>query len=100
MMKLRIELFFPVASSQALAALRVAIDGECSGKGLVFTKNNQPDFGLLFLAHFARFSIRTETEATVHTHSQTNRHLRLFPAASFGFSVEKFENLKVPGLDL
>ena len=70
-----------LTSSQALPALKVAIDNECSGKGLVFAKNNQPDFGLLFLAHFAHFSIRTETEATVHTHSQTNRHLRLFPAA-------------------
>ena len=65
-------------------------------------KNNQPDFGLLFLAQFARFLIRTETEATVHTHSQTNRHLRLCPAASFGFRVRnrKFEASKVPGLDL
>ena len=46
--------------------------------------------------------IRTETEATVHTHSQTNHHLRLCPAASFGFSVgnRKFEASKVPGLDL
>ena len=44
-----------VASSQALPALKVAIDDECSGKGLVFTKNNQPVFGLLFLAQFARF---------------------------------------------
>ena len=69
---------------QALPALKVAIDDECSEKGRVFTKTNQPDlyFVLLFLAHFARFSIRTENEATVHTHSQTNRHLRLFPAAS------------------
>ena len=31
-----------LASSQALPALKVAIDDECSGKGLVFTKNNQP----------------------------------------------------------
>ena len=91
-----------VASSQALPALKVAIDDECSGKGLVFTKNNQPDFGLLFLAQFARFLIRTETEATVHTHSQTNRHLRLCPAASFGFSVgnRKLDASKEPGLDL
>ena len=76
-----------VASSQALPALKVAID-ECSGKGLVFTKNNLPDFGLLFLAHFARIQIRTETKVTVHIHSQTNCHLRLCPAAGFGFSVE------------
>ena len=59
------------------------------GKGLAFTKNNPPDFGLLFLAQFARFSIRTETEATVHTHSQTNRHLHFCPSRSglwkFGF---------------
>ena len=78
-----------VASSQALPALKVALDDECSGKGLAFTKNNPPDFGLLFLAQFARFSIRTETEVTVHTHSQTNRHLHLCPARSglwkFGF---------------
>ena len=66
-----------LASSQALPALKVALDDECSGKGLAFTKNNPPDFGLLFLAQFARFSIRTETEVTVHTHSQTNRHLHL-----------------------
>ena len=66
-----------VASSQALPAQKVAIDDECSGKGLAFTKNNPPDFGLLFLAQFARFSIRTETEVTVHTHSQTNRHATL-----------------------
>ena len=69
-----------LASSQALPALKVAIDDECSGKGLAFTKNNPPDFGLLFLAQFARFSIRTETEVTmvtVHTHSQTNRHLHV-----------------------
>ena len=52
-------------------ALKVAIDDECSGKGLVFTtclpwftKNNPPDFGLLFLAQFARFSIRTEAAFT------------------------------------
>ena len=80
-----------LASSQALPALKVAIDDECSGKGLAFTKNNPPDFGLLFLAQFARFSIRTETEVTVHTHSQTNRHLHLCPARSglwkFGFVV-------------
>ena len=89
------------ASSQALPALKVAIDDECLGKGLVFTKNNPPDFGLLFLAQFARFSIRTETEVTVHTHSETNRHLRL-RAACFGFSVgnRKFEASKVQGLDL
>ena len=68
------------ASSQTLPALKVALDDECSGKGLAFTKNNPPDFGLLFLAQFARFSIRTETEVTVHTHSQTNRHLHLCPA--------------------
>ena len=78
-----------VASSQALPALKVALDDECSGKGLAFTKNNPPDFGLLFLAQFARFSIRTETEVTVRTHSQTNRHLHLCPARSglwkFGF---------------
>ena len=36
----------------------------------------------LFLAQFAHFSIRTETEVTVHTHSQTNRHLHLWPARS------------------
>ena len=80
-----------VASSQALPALKVAFDDECSGKGLAFTKNNPPDFGLLFLALFARFSIRTETEVTVHTHSQTNRHLHLCPARSgiwkFGFQA-------------
>ena len=79
----------PLASSQALPALKVVIDDQCSGKGLAFTKNNPPDFGLLFLAQFARFSIRTETEVTVHTHSQTNRHLHLCPARSglwkFGF---------------
>ena len=67
-------------------------DGFCDlagGLGLAFTKNNPPDFGLLFLAQFARFSIRTETEVTVHTHSQTNRHLHLCPTRSglwkFGF---------------
>ena len=72
------------------------------GPGTVFTKNNPPDFGLLFLAQFARFSIRTESEVTVHTHSQTNRHLCLCQAASVGFSVgnRKFEASKVPGLDL
>ena len=78
-----------IASSQALPALKVALDDECSGKGLAFTKNSPPDFGLLFLAQFARFSIRTETEVTVHTHSQTNRYLHLCPARSglwkFGF---------------
>ena len=57
-----------------------------SARERVFTKNNPPDFGLLFLAHIARFQIRTETEVTVHTHSQTNRHLHLCLAASFGFS--------------
>ena len=31
------------------------IDDECLGKGLVFAKSNQLDFGLLFLAHFALF---------------------------------------------
>ena len=55
----------PLASSQALPALKVAIDDDCLGKGLAFAKNNPPDFGLLFLAQFARFSIRTETEVTV-----------------------------------
>ena len=78
-----------LASSHALPALKVALDDECSGKGLAFTKNNPPDFGLLFLAQFARFSIRTETEVTVHAHSQTNRHLHICPARSglwkFGF---------------
>ena len=81
--------YIELASSQALPALKVAIDDECSGKGLAFTKNNPPDFGLLFLAQLARFSIRTETEVTVHTHSQTNRHSHLCPARSglwkFGF---------------
>ena len=43
---------------------------------------------VLFLAQFARFSIRTETEVTVHTHSQTNRHLHLCPARS---DLWKFE---------
>ena len=83
--------WFSLASSQGLPALKVAIDDECSGKGLVFTKKNPPDFGLLFLAHFARFQIRTETEVTVHTHSQTNRHSHFCPG--FGFSVgdRKFE---------
>ena len=75
------------------------------GKRPVIYENNPPDFGLLFLAQFARFSIRPETEVTVHqvhTHSQTNRHFRLCPAASFGFSVgnRKFETSKVSGLDL
>ena len=31
-----------IASSQALPELKVAIDDECWGKGLVFTKNNEP----------------------------------------------------------
>ena len=57
-----------LASSQALPALKVAIDDECLGKGLAFTKYNPPDFGLLSLAQFVRFPIPTETEVTVHTH--------------------------------
>ena len=51
------------------------------------TKNYPPDFGLLFLAQFARFSIRTETKVPVHTHSQTNRHLHRCPAQAFGSFV-------------
>ena len=31
-----------IASSQAFPALKVVVDDECSGKGLVFTKNNEP----------------------------------------------------------
>ena len=90
-----------VASSRALPALKVAIDDECSGKGLAFTKNNPPDFGLLFLAQFARFSIRTESEVTVHAHSQTNRHLHLCLAQSglwkFGFVGPLASNARSAG---
>ena len=41
--------------NQALPALKVAIVGDCLGKGLAFTKNGPPDFGLLFLAQSTWF---------------------------------------------
>ena len=51
-----------LASNQALPALDTSHATCCYWRRLLgdrawyyFTKNNQPDFGLLFLAHFARF---------------------------------------------
>ena len=86
-----------IALSQAIPALKGTIDHECSGNGLVSTENNPPDFGLLILAHFVRFSIRTEIEVTVHTHSQTNRQ-----GSAQLVSVLEIESSKVdlPSLDL
>ena len=73
----------------------VAIDDDCSGKGLVFQKNNWPDFDFSFLAQFERFETCTETEETERSYSQLPTTTCIFAQA---LALLEIKCLEVPGL--
>ena len=81
-----------IALYKALPALQVAIDDDCLGKGLAFTKNILSYFDYLFFSDLRTlFHICTETEVRAHTQSQTNPHLHLCP----GFGKDRMFEVRI-----